>query len=107
MAVETQQETQMILKILMDLDVDLMDGGSEEGFLDALKEGHAKLVVVKQDETPRAKILLKKILELREKRKAADPTFKTISKDKFLNRKAPSNQKVSPQKLLPAASEEG
>ncbi len=107
MAVETQQDTQMILKILMDLDVDLMDVDSEEGFLDALKEGHAKLVVVKQDETPRAKILLKKILELREKRKAADPTFKTISKDKFLNRKAPSNQKVSPQKLLPASSEEG
>ena len=38
-------DTQTLIKILSDLDIDLMDIDSDAGMIDALKEGAAKLQV--------------------------------------------------------------
>ena len=96
------------VKILLDLGIDLDNLSSEEDYLSALKEGAAILQVGgKTDE--RFKILADEVRRVRSDRKEADPTFKTrkVSVNKLMNRKVSSSQKVAPQKLLPAASEEG
>ena len=95
------------VKILLDLGIDLDNLSSEEDYLSALKEGAAILQVGgKTDE--RFKILADEVRRVRSDRKEADPTFKTrkVSINKLMNRKGTSTQKVSPQKLLPAATEE-
>ena len=95
------------VKILLDLGIDLDNLSSEEDYLSALKEGAAILQVGgKTDE--RFKILADEVRRVRSDRKEADPTFKTrkVSINKLMNRKVSSSQKVAPQKLLPAATEE-
>ena len=62
-------DTQTLLKILMDLDIDLMDVDSDEGMLDALKEGAAKLQVGGNTTDERYNILVRAIKHLRDKRK--------------------------------------
>ena len=102
-----------ILKILSDLDIDLMDIEGDQDYLRALMEAVNTLSLDSLNkpgkEDPRIPILQEEIRRVRADRKAADPTFKTrkVSVDKLMNRKVSSDQKLSPQKLLPAASEEG
>ena len=82
-------DTQTLLKILMDLDIDLMDVDSDEGMLDALKEGAAKLQVGGNTTDERYNILVRAIKHLRDKRKKAAPsagmkiTQKKISAEAF------------------------
>ena len=96
-------DTQTLLKILSDLDIDLMDIDSDEGMIDALKEGAAKLQVGGNTTDERYKILVKAVKHFRSKRKEADPsagmkiTKKRISAQKLLN----------PAKLTPVKGGEG
>ncbi len=82
-------DTQTLLKILSDLDIDLMDIDSDEGMIDALKEGAAKLQVGGNATDERYKILVKGVKHFRTKRKEADPsqgmqiTKKKISAEAF------------------------
>jgi uncharacterized small protein (DUF1192 family) len=90
-----------------------MDIEGDQDYLRALMEAVNTLSLDSLNkpgkEDPRIPILQEEIRRVRADRKAADPTFKTrkVSVDKLMNRKASSSQKVAPQKLLPAASEEG
>ena len=116
------------LKILSDLDIDLMDVDSDGGYLSALMEATNKLTLTNASDG-RIPILQKEIKRVRNKRKADSPskgmklTTKKINVNKFVDRKpskvsvdakptaAPgavgkqSIQKVQPQALLPPAKD--
>ena len=116
------------LKILSDLDIDLMDVDNDEGYLRALMEATNKLTITNASDN-RIPILQKEIKRVRDKRKADSPskgmklTTKKINVNKFVDRKpskvsvdakptaAPgavgkqSIQKVQPQALLPPAKD--
>ena len=116
------------LKILSDLDIDLMDVDSDGGYLRALMEATNKLTLTNASDG-RIPILQKEIKRVRNKRKADSPskgmklTTKKINVNKFVDRKpskvsvdakptaAPgavgkqSIQKVQPQALLPPAKD--
>ena len=82
-------DTQTLIKILSDLDIDLMDIDSDAGMIDALKEGAAKLQVGGNTTDERYKIITGAVKHLRSKRKEADPsqgmqiTNKKISAEAF------------------------
>jgi len=108
MAVTAKPE---ISKILLDLGIEPIDvyavDNAEKTYISALIEGINTLEIANKGDSPRSRILRDELKRVRERRRGPKTTTKTIDKNKLLNRIAPSNQKVSPQKLLPAASEEG
>ena len=101
-----------ILKILSDLDIDLMDIEGDQDYLRALMEAVNTLSLDSLNkpgkEDPRIPILQEEIRRVRADRKAAapSPAMKKVSIDKLMGRKAASVQKIQSQKLLPAVSEE-
>ena len=108
MAVTAKPE---ISKILLDLGIEPVDvyavDNAEKTYMSALIEGINTLEFANKGDSPRSRILREELRGVREKRRGLKTITKTIDKNKLLNRIAPSNQKISPQKLLPAASEEG
>ena len=108
MAVTAKPE---ISKILLDLGIEPVDvyavDNAEKTYMSALIEGINTLEFANKGDSPRSRILREELQGVREKRRGLKTITKTIDKNKLLNRISPSNQKISPQKLLPAASEEG
>ena len=125
MAVAASNQT---LKILSDLDIDLMDVDNDKGYLRALMEATNKLTITNASDN-RIPILQKEIKRVRNKRKAASPsrgmkiTKKKINVNKFVDRKTSTAsvgekstaapqvvirqpaQRVQPQALLPPAKD--
>ena len=101
------------IKIISDLGYDPVDIESDEDYLSALMEATNTLSIEALSRPGRSdsriQIIQDEVRRIRADRKAADPTFKVkkVSVNKLMNRKVSSSQKVAPQKLLPAASEEG
>ena len=90
------------VKILSDLGYEIWDMESDADMRSALIEAINTLTFSNSSDG-RIPVLQEAVKNIQR------PKFKrkTVGVNKLLNRKAPSNQKVSPQKLLPAASEEG
>ena len=90
------------VKILSDLGYEIWDMESDADMRSALIEAINTLTFSNPSDG-RIPVLQEAVKNIQR------PKFKrkTVGVNKLLNRKAPSNQKVSPQKLLPAASEEG
>jgi len=117
-----------LLKILSDLDIDLMDVDNDKDYLRALMEATNQLTITNVSDN-RIPILQKEIKRVRNKRKADSPskgmklTTKKINVNKFVDRKPStvsvdakptavpgavgkqSVQKVQPQALLPSAKD--
>ena len=84
-----------ILKILSDLDIDLMDVNNDVDYLRALMEATNALVITNASDK-RIPVLQKEIQRVRADRKKADPRFK-------VKKTTVSPQKIMGQKMLPAA----
>ena len=84
-----------ILKILSDLDIDLMDVNNDVDYLRALMEATNALVITNASDK-RIPVLQKEIKRVRADRKKADPKFK-------VKKTTVSPQKIMGQKMLPAA----
>ena len=86
-----------ILKILSDLDIDLMDVNNDVDYLRALMEATNALVITNASDK-RIPVLQKEIQRVRADRKAADPKFNQKVKKTIVN-----PQKIMGQKMLPPA----
>ena len=86
-----------ILKILSDLDIDLMDVNNDVDYLRALMEATNALVITNASDK-RIPILQREIKRVRAGRKKADPKFKQKVKKTTV-----SPKKIMGQKMLPAA----
>ena len=87
-----------ILKILSDLDIDLMDVNDDVDYLRALMEATNALVITNASDK-RIPVLQEEIARVRADRKAADPKFKQRVKKTTV-----SPQKIMGQKMLPPAN---
>ena len=95
------------VKILSDLGYEMVDIESDKDYLSALMEAVNSLIITNPSDN-RIPILQEEIKRVRADRKAAapSPAMKKVSVNKLMGRKAASVQKIQPQKLLSAASEE-
>ena len=95
------------VKILSDLGYEMVDIESDKDYLSALMEAVNSLIITNPSDN-RIPILQEEIKRVRADRKAAapSPAMKKVSVNKLMGRKAESVQKIQPQKLLSAASEE-
>ena len=89
-----------ILKILSDLDIDLMDVNNDVDYLRALMEATNALTLTNASDK-RIPILREEIQRVRADRKAADPKFK--QKKLKVKKTKVDPQKMMGQKMLPAA----
>ena len=93
-----------ILKILSDLDIDLMDVDNDMDYLRALMEATNALVITNASDK-RIPVLQKEIKRVRADRKKADPKFKvkktTVSPQKIMGQKMLPPAKLDPKKLSP------
>ena len=93
------------LEILLEMGVDLDNLSGEEDYLSALMEAAATIeFLTKGSGDERSAALRKEIIEVRNKRKAADPNFKAktakISKSSFKSKAKLSGVKSSPSSAL-------
>ena len=93
------------IEILLEMGVDLDNLSSEEDYLSALMEAAATIEFqTKGSGDERSAVLRKEIIEVRKKRKAADPKFKAkttkISKSSFKPKAKPSGPKALPTRAL-------
>ena len=86
-----------ILKILSDLDIDLMDVNNDVDYLRALMEATNALVITNASDK-RIPVLQEEIRRVRADRKKADPKFNQKVKKTIV-----SPQKIMGQKMLPPA----
>ena len=84
-----------ILKILSDLDIDLMDVNNDMDYLRALMEA-TNVLVLTNSKDKRILVLQEEIRRVRADRKAADPNFK-------VRKTIVDPQKIMGQKMLPPA----
>tara|TARA_Y100001970_G_scaffold191879_1_gene233221 strand:- start:1111 stop:2928 length:1818 start_codon:yes stop_codon:yes gene_type:complete len=95
-----------ILKILSDLDIDLMDVNNDVDYLRALMEATNALVITNASDK-RIPVLQEEIARVRADRKAADPKFKqrvkktTVSPKKIMGQKMLPPAKLDAKKLAP------
>ena len=93
-----------ILKILSDLDIDLMDVNNDVDYLRALMEATNALVITNASDR-RIPVLQKEIQRVRADRKKADPKFKvkktTVSPQKIMGKKMLPPAKLDTKKLSP------
>jgi hypothetical protein len=93
------------IEILLEMGVDLDNLSSEEDYLSALMEAAATIEFqTKGSGDERSAVLRKEIIEVRKKRKAADPKFKArtakISKSSFKAKVKPAGPKALPTSAL-------
>ena len=93
------------IEILLEMGVDLDNLSSEEDYLSALMEAAATIEFqTKGSGDERSAVLRKEIIEVRKKRKAADPKFKAkkvkISKSSFKPKAKPVGPKALPTSAL-------
>ena len=93
------------IEILLEMGVDLDNLSSEEDYLSALMEAAATIEFqTKGSGDERSAVLRKEIIEVRKKRKAADPNFKAkkvkISKSSFKPKAKPAGPKALPTSAL-------
>jgi hypothetical protein len=103
-----------ILKILSDLDIDLMDINNDVDYLRALMEATNALTITNASDK-RIPVLQEEIRRVRADRKKADPKFKqkvkktTVSPQKIMGKKMlpPATAKLDPKKLASKGGDGG
>ena len=88
-----------VIKILSDLDIDLMDIGNDVDYLRALMEATNALIITNARDK-RIPILQEEIQRVRADRKAADPKFR-VKKVKIDPKKIMGRKMIAPHVGLP------